>query len=342
MMQAARLHGYEQDFVVEEIADPEPGPGQVLVRIGASGACHSDLHVRSGAMAAMPFPPFPWTLGHENAGWVEALGAGAEGFEVGEPVAVFGGWGCGLCRVCLGGEEQLCDVMRWGGIGRPGGYAELLVVPSTRHLVRLAALDPVDAAALTDAGLTPYRAVKKVLGRLVPGTTVVSIGVGGLGHFGLQLLKELSPAKVIAVDTEEAKRDLAADLGADLVVDPLAGGAVTEITSFTGGNGADVVLDFVGADDTLGLAARAVGRKGTIVLLGLAGGAVPFSFFGLPTEAELTTSSWGSRNELAEVIALADQGRLHGHVERHPLKAINAVFERLEHGTIEGRAVLMP
>lgn len=293
-------------------------------------------------MAALPFPPFPWTLGHENAGWVAALGPGAEGFEVDQPVAVFGGWGCGLCPVCLGGEEQLCDVMRWGGIGRPGGYAQYLVVPSTRHLVRLASLDPVEAASLTDAGLTPYRAVKKVLGRLVPGTTVVSIGVGGLGHFGLQLLKELSPAKVVAVDTQEAKRALATEIGADLVIDPLATNAGDEITSFAGGQGAAAVVDFVGTDSTLQMAAGAVGRKGLVVLAGLAGGAVPFSFFALAAEAELTTTYWGSRNELAELITLAEQGRLHGHIERHPLTDINTVFERLERGQIDGRAVLIP
>ena len=302
-MKAARLYGYGQDFVVEDLADPEPGLGEVLVRIGGSGVCHSDLHIRGGEMAALPFPPFPLTLGHENAGWVAALGEGAEGFEIGEPVAVYGGWGCGLCRVCLGGEEQLCDVMRWGGIGRPGGYAERFVVPAARHLVRLESLDPVDAAPLTDAGLTPYRAVKKVLGRLVPGSTAVSIGVGGLGHFGLELLKVLSPARVIALDTSESKRALAASLGADLVLDPSVDDAATEVMSFTRGVGAHAVLDFVGSDETLRLATQLAGRQGVVVLAGLAGGSVPFSFFGLAAEATLTTSYWGSRNELAELVA---------------------------------------
>jgi propanol-preferring alcohol dehydrogenase len=341
-MQAARLYGYNQDFVVEELADPEPGPGEVLVRVGGSGACHSDLHVRSGEMAALPFPPFPWTLGHENAGWVAALGPGAGGFEIGQPIAVFGGWGCGLCRVCLGGEEQLCDVMRWGGIGRPGGYAGYLVVPSTRHLVRLTTLEPALAAPLTDAGLTPYRAVKKVLDRLVPGSTAVNIGVGGLGHFGVQLLKELSPATVIAVETTESKRALATEMGADVVLDPTTTDAVAEIRSITGGEGADAVLDFVGSESTLRTAVAVVARKGLVVLAGLAGGAVPFSFFSQATEAQLTTTYWGSRNELAELIALAEQGRVHGRVERYPLAEINTAFERLEHGQIDGRAVIVP
>ena len=341
-MRAALLHAYNEDFSVETVADPEPGPGEVLVKIGGSGACHSDLHLRHGEMAALPLPPFPWILGHENAGWVAALGPGAEGFEAGEPVVVFGGWGCGRCRVCLGGEEQLCDVMRWGGIGRPGGYAEYLVVPSSRHLVRLSELEPADAAPLTDAGLTPYRAVKKVLGRLVPGTTAVVIGIGGLGHFGVQLLKELSPARLVAVDTSAVKRSLAADLGADLVVDPTAADGPSAIRDFTRGEGAAAVLDFVGSDATLQLALAVVARKGAVVLAGLAGGAAPFSFFSQATEAEVTTTYWGSRNELAELIALAEQGRVRGRVERHPLESINSVFERLAQGTIDGRAVLVP
>lgn len=341
-MRAAQLHGYKQDFVIEDVADPEPGPGEVVIRTGGSGVCHSDLHLRSGEMASLPFPPFPWILGHENAGWVDALGPGATGFEVGEPVAVFGGWGCGLCRLCLGGEEQLCDTMSWGGIGRPGGYAEKILVPSTRHLIRLTSLDPREAAPLTDAGLTPYRAVKKVLDRLVPGATVVTIGVGGLGHFGLQFLKTLSPAKIVAIDTLEPKRALASELGADLVIDPLVTNAVAEIGAFTHGQGAAAVLDFVGTHSTLETAVGVVGPTGAVVLVGLAGGSVPFSFFGSATEATLTTSNWGSRNELAEVIALAEQDRLRAHVELHALGEINEVFHRLERGEIDGRAVLVP
>ncbi|HEY6533227.1 MAG TPA: NAD(P)-dependent alcohol dehydrogenase [Acidimicrobiales bacterium] len=341
-MRAAQLHGYDQDFAIEEVPDPDPGPGEVVVRIAGSGVCHSDLHIRDGSMAALGLPPFPWTLGHENAGWVEALGPGATGVELGQPVAVFGGWGCGHCRHCLGGEEQLCDVTLWGGIGCPGGYAERLLVPSTRHLVPLGDLDPVDAAPLTDAGLTPYRAVKKGLAHLVPGTSVLSIGVGGLGHLALQLLQELTPARVIAVDPLPEKRALALSVGADVAIDPSESDVAAEVRSLTGGSGADVVLDFVGSDETLSGAVGAVAPQGLVVLVGLLGGATPFSFFSQAPEATLTTSYWGSRNELAEVIALAQRGRLACHVERHPLDDVNSVFTRLAHGEIDGRAVLVP
>ncbi len=177
-MRAARLHEYDKPFQIDEVPQPEPGPGEVLVRIGGAGACHSDLHIIHGEIPGLP--PLPRILGHENAGWVETLGPGATSFEAGEPVVVFGGWGCGLCRLCLGGQEQLCDTLRWGGIGPPGGYAEYLVVPSTRHLVRIGDLDPASAAPLTDAGLTPYRAVKRVAPTLAPGSSALLIGAGDL------------------------------------------------------------------------------------------------------------------------------------------------------------------
>ncbi len=341
-MRAALLHGYKQDYVVEEVPTPEPGPGQVLVRVAGSGACHSDLHLQDGDLAGLPLGPSPWVLGHENAGHVAAFGQGAGGFEIGEPVAVFGGWGCGACRFCLGGQEQICDFLRWGGVGPPGGYAEYLLVPAVRHLVRLGDYDPVLAAPLTDAGLTPYRAVKKALPRLVPGTTAVVIGVGGLGHFGLQYLKHLSPARIVAVDTLEAKRSLAADLGADLVLDPLSVDVAAEVKAFAGGEGAAAVLDFVGSNSTLALALSTVGRQGLVVLVGLAGGSAPFSFFAASTEASVTASMWGTRNELEEVIALARSGSISAHVERHDLAEINTVFARLRRGEVDGRAVLLP
>ena len=340
-MRAARLYGWKEDFKVEEVPTPEPGPGEVLVRIGGAGLCHSDLHIWSGELEAMGFE-LPIILGHENAGWVEALGPGASGFESGEPVVVMGGWGCGQCTVCLGGEEQLCDVMRWGGIGRAGGYAEYLVVPSTRHLVRLGDVDPAEAAPLADAALTPYRAVKRALPRLVPGTTAVTIGVGGLGQCGLQFLKGLSPAKVVAVDTSPTKQDIAEELGADVVVDPLAPDAEERIAAAVGPNGAAAVFDYVGSDSTLALAARTVGRKGLLSVVGLAGGTLPWSFLGLATEATVMSSMWGSRNELAEVVALAAQGDVSLVVEQVPLDDVNEAFGRLRRGEVGGRLVLVP
>lgn len=339
-MKAARLHAYGDPLHLDEVETPEPGPGEVLIRIASSGACHSDLHVMSGEMPILP--ELPWILGHENAGYVEALGPGAEGVDVGTPVLVWGGWGCGTCRVCRAGDEQVCDVLRWGGLGEPGGYAEYLVVPSTRNLITIEDLDPATAAPLSDAALTPYRAVKHALPWMVPGSTVVAIGVGGLGQYGVQFMKQLSGARVVAVDTAEDKRRLAEQLGADVTLDPTQVDVVAEIDGMTGGDKASVVIDFVGADPTMATAAASVGKQGLFVLVGLAGGSTPVSFMGLSPETTFRTSTWGNRNELAEVVDLARAGVITGEVEQHPLADINEVFERLERGEVAGRAVLNP
>jgi propanol-preferring alcohol dehydrogenase len=337
-MRAAQLIDYGKPIEIKEIPTPTPGPGEVLVRIGGSGACHSDLHIISGELPLLP--KLPWTLGHENAGWVAAVGSGVTGLELETPVAVFGGWGCGKCRLCLAGQEQLCNIMTWVGVGAPGGYAEYLIVPAARHLVHLKDLDPVKAAPLTDAGLTPYHAVRQALPRLVPGSTAVIIGVGGLGHFGLQFVRELSPARIIAVDTSAEKRALALELGADLALDPTTDDIAAEVKR--GGEGAAGVFDFVGSNTTLALAASLVGRQGMVVLVGLSGGSLPYSFMGMPGESVVMGSTWGTRNELEEVLALATAGRLTFHFEQHPLEKINEVFHRLEKGEILGRAVLVP
>jgi propanol-preferring alcohol dehydrogenase len=339
-MKAARLHDYGQPFRIEDVPQPEPGPGEVVIRIGGAGACHSDIHIKEGEIPGVP--ALPAILGHENAGWVDALGAGATGFEAGEPVLVFGGWGCGLCRFCLGGQEQLCDSLKWGGLGPPGGYAEYLRVPSTRHLVRIGELDPVTAAPLTDAGLTPYRAIKRVVPHLPGGSSALLIGAGGLGHLALQFLKLMTPARVIVADISADKRRSALELGADVAVDPRADDAADQIRDASGSEGATATIDLVGTDESLALAARCVGRQSWVVVVGLAGGTLPFSFFQWPAEATLTTSNWGTRSELEEVVSLARSGAITVQVEQAPLDAINDVFSRLEQGRVKGRAVLVP
>jgi propanol-preferring alcohol dehydrogenase len=339
-MRAARLHEFGEPFRIDDVPEPTPGPGEVLVRIGGAGVCHSDLHIAQGEL---PFPvDEPKILGHENAGWVEALGPGAAGFELGQPVIVFGGWGCGHCRVCVSGEEQLCDTLRWGGVGPPGGYAERFVVPSPRHLLAIDDMDPVDAAPLTDAALTPYRAVKKLARRIVGGDAALVIGAGGLGQMAVQLLGILTPAHVVVADLSSDKRDRALELGAAAAIDPADPDVADALLDATGGRNVAAVIDLVGSDSSLALAAASLGSQGHLVLLGLAGGRVPFEMFTWPHEAVLTSSQWGTRSELEEVVALARDGRLHLDIERAPLDAINDVFERLAAGQVKGRAVLVP
>jgi alcohol dehydrogenase, propanol-preferring len=301
--------------------------------------CHSDLHLRDGSV-----PPHrvPLIMGHENAGWVAELGQGAEGLTEGDPVVVYGGWGCGHCRFCLGGQEQLCDSARWAGLGPDGGYAEYLLVPAARHLLPAGSLDLISAAGLTDAGLTPYRAVKKALPYLLAGTTAVVIGAGGLGQYGVQYLKLMTGATVVAVETSPGKRQLALGLGADHAIDGSAPGALEQIRELSGGEGPAAVIDFVGIDATMKLGLASLARQGLFVLVGLAGGTVPVGFFTQASEVAITNSNWGSRNDLAEVIVLAQEGRLTATTESHRLDDINEALKRLEHGLVEGRAAVVP
>jgi propanol-preferring alcohol dehydrogenase len=338
-MKAAVLHAIGEPLRVEEVPTPRPGPGQVLVKIAAAGVCHSDLHQQDGSV-----PPhrIPLIMGHENAGWVAGLGPGAEGLSEGDPVVVYGGWGCGQCGFCLGGQEQLCDGARWGGLGPDGGYAEYLLVPATRHLLPAGRLDLVQAAGLTDAGLSSYRAAKKALPYLTAGTTAVVIGAGGLGQYGIQYLKLMTSATVIVLETSPVRRQLALSLGADHAIDGSAAGALDQIRELSGGQGPAAVLDFVGIDATMRLGLASLTRQGLLVLVGLAGGTVPVGFFTQASEAAVTTSTWGSRNDLAEVITLAQQGKVTATTESHPLDNINQVLERLENGLVEGRAVIVP
>ncbi len=348
-MRALRLKDWKSEPVLEEVPVPEPGPGEVLVQVGAAGACHSDLHLMHDfEPGGLPWGP-PFTLGHENAGWVHTLGEGVTGPAVGQPVAVVGAWGCGTCERCLDGLETYCERPDLapvpgggGGLGLDGGMADFLLVPSARHLVPIPeGLDLVDAAPLTDAGLTPYHAVRRSLGKLRPGSTAVVIGVGGLGHLCVQVLKAITAARVIAVDGREGARATATDLGADLVLEP-GPDTSTRIREATGGRGADVVLDIVGSDETLAMAAACVRQVGDVTLVGIAGGTLPVSFFSLPYEASVQTTYWGNRSELVAVLDLASRGLLHAVTTIYPLEDAPEAYDDLAHGRVTGRAVIVP
>src|SRR5579875_2800233 len=226
-MRALRLMEWKSEATIVEVEDPRPGPGQVVVRIGGAGACHSDLHLMHDfAGGLLPWGP-PFTLGHENAGWVHELGEGVTHLSVGQPVAVYGAWGCGDCPRCQMGAETYCDnpaaapvPSGGGGLGLDGGMAEFMLVPAARLVLPLPeGMDPVHAAPLTDAGLTPYHAVRRSWAKLAPGSTAVVIGVGGLGHLAVQVLKATTAARIVAVDTRAEALDLARQYGADLTLE---------------------------------------------------------------------------------------------------------------------------
>lgn len=338
-MKAARFHGAGQALRIEEAKNPVAVEGGVVVRVLGAGVCHSDLHITQGEVR---LPRTPLVLGHENAGVVESVGAGVSDFRPGDRVAVFGAWGCGHCALCRAGDENLCNMAGWPGIGVDGGWAELMSVPSTRHLIPLGDLDPVDAAPLTDAGLTPYRAIRRALPHVPPGGTIAIVGVGGLGHLAIQIARAIGPApRVVAIDVAKEKLETALALGADAALE--AGGDVGgEIRKLTGGQGAHAVIDLVGSDASLATAAASVGRRGIVVLVGIAGGSLRFAFSGLPPESVLTTSAWGTRAELEALLDLAARGFVRARVERQPLERVNEALARLVAGSVDGRIVLTP
>lgn len=348
-MKALRLMNWKSAPELVEVPKPTPGAGQVVVKIGGSGACHSDLHLMNEFEAGVvPWNP-PFTLGHENAGWVDSVGAGVTTVKEGEAVAVYGPWGCGKCPRCLLGIETLCERPMeqpvpggGGGLGLDGGMAEYMLVPFERLLVKLpGSLTPANAAPLTDAGLTPYHAVRRSMAKMLPESFVVVIGVGGLGHMGVQFVKALTSARVIAVDMKQEALDLATKVGADFAVKSDAE-AVAKIREITGGLGADVVLDFVGAEPTMKLAMGAARSLGDVTIVGIAGGTFPFNFFSQAYEVSLQTIYWGSRPELIEIFNLADRGLIHAEHTAYTLDNAVQAYHDLEAGKVKGRAVIIP
>lgn len=344
-MKALQLVKWKADPQFVDVDEPRPSDGEVVIRIGGAGICHSDLH----AMRDIEGDPevLPFTLGHENAGWVHEMGGGVGDLELGQPVAVYGAWGCGHCERCQQGLETLCinrDATGRGngGMGRDGGMAEYMLVPNARLLIPLPeGLEPSTAAPLTDAGLTPYRAIKRSWSKLPPGSTAVVIGVGGLGHLAIQILKATTAARVIAVDRQAEMLSLASSCGADLTL-RTESDCAPSVRSFTRGRGADVVLDFVGDDETLALGAAVVRTLGDLTIVGLGGGTLPVSFASVPSEVSVQTSFWGSRPELAEVLHLAAQGLVQPRMKHYSLKDSLAAYLQLEAGKIQGRAVVIP
>lgn len=329
---------------MRDVPVPEPGPGEVLVRVGASGACHSDLHIIDN-----PAPrTVPLTFGHEIAGWVETVGPGVTGIAEGEPMGVYCVHGCGRCAQCLAGRDNACQSGLDGiGLTCDGGMAEFVTVPA-RSLLPLGDLDVTAAAPLSDAGLTSYHAIAQHRDVLAPGSTCVVLGVGGLGHLAIQILRATTKATIIAADISPAALDLASRLGADAVVSTRdADSAVAEIHGHAGNasGGAEVVFDFVGLSTTLGIARRVVATGGRLSLVGLGGGTLPVTPGtrpSLPFEVSLTNPFYGTRAEFREVLALAARGDLTTEIQVFGLTDVATAYDQLRAGAIAGRAVITP
>ena len=343
-MRALQMTGFGKEPELLEVPDPVPGPGEVVVKVGAAGACHSDLHLLY-ELDASGLWQLPMTLGHETAGWVHLLGDGVSGLAVGDPVAVYGAWGCGFCARCAVGLENYCErpsLTGGGGLGLDGGMADYLLVPHQRHLVPLpAGVDPVAAAPLTDAGLTPYHAIRRSWSKLTPDATIVLVGVGGLGHVAVQIARATTGAQVIAVDLKDEALALAEKVGAHHSIRS-DGDAAQRIRDLTSGRGADVVLDFVGATTTLTLARSVARPMSDVTIVGIGGGEVPLSFFSQPYEVNIATTYWGSRPELAELLALAARGDVTAESTVYSLDDAVRAYRDLHEGKVTGRAVVVP
>ena len=338
-MRVARLHKVGKPLQIDDVPIPEVSGDEVLIRIAGAGVCHTDVHIRSGEFPLPPTTQWPLALGHENTGHVEAIGPEVSGIAKVDAVMVCGALGCGRCRHCRSGHEPVCDISLWIA---GGGYAEYMLLPASRLAARLDGIDPVEAAPLADAGLTPYRAIKRALPHIYPGGTAVLIGIGGLGHLAIQILRALAPGtQILAVDVNDDRLALALKLGADRAIDG-RGDAIGEITELTSGEGASAVFDLVGTEATLRTATAAVARRGILVQVGIGGGTVPLSFFSVRPEAMITSSFWGSYTELQELLALAARGRVQAEVTRRPLEDVNEVLDMLERGEVSGRVVLVP
>jgi propanol-preferring alcohol dehydrogenase len=344
-MLAYRLLQPQAQPEFQEVPEPHAGPGQVVVRVAGSGLCHTDFTVISRDLSYWKGDPPPFTLGHEIAGWVEEVGAGVKNFKRGDAVAINPSWAsCGRCHMCRSGEENHClyqTAIRAPGVGFDGGHAPYVLVPEARFLVPIGDLDPVVAAPLTDAGITTYSAIKPALSSIWPGSTVVVIGIGGLGLYAVQFLRLLTSARVVAVDSTEARLRLAREYGAD---DSISNGPNTadEIRELSGGVGAIFIIDCVGVNATLATAVAALSWRGRLAMVGAGGGSIPFDFFKVPPGAQLGTSLNGGSIALMEVVQMAALGRLKILVDRYPLNAAKKGYDDFEHGRLVGRAVLVP
>ncbi|MEV5839937.1 NAD(P)-dependent alcohol dehydrogenase [Nocardia sp. NPDC052112] len=333
---------------LRKVAVPAIGPTELLLRVGAAGICHSDLHVLH-----IPFRmrEDPLTLGHEVAGTIEAVGSAVDGRLVGERGIVYLCWSCGVCRECVSGNENVCRAAGrtamppCPGLGPDGGMAEFIRIPAS-SFVPIGELDFVQAAPLADAALSSYHAINGAREHLHPGSVAVVIGIGGLGHVAVQILTATSATRVIAVDVSTDKLALAARYGA---AEGLLSGSDTAraILDRTDGRGADAVFDFVGVDATARLAVESVAPNGAYRMIGLGGGAPeitagPAGGPGWPWGASIRKSYGGTKSDLINAIALAQSGRLAVETERFDLADGRAALDRLERGLITGRAVLVP
>jgi NAD+-dependent secondary alcohol dehydrogenase Adh1 len=342
-MKAARLHAYDEGKLrLDQVPVPKvSGPHDVLVRIGGAGVCRTDLHVIESVWKDTLDPDLPYTLGHENAGWVEEIGDAVTSVRPGDAVIVHPLITCGVCAGCRRGEDMYCAASTFPGLNADGGFAEFLLT-GDRSLIRLAdGLEPAAVAPFADAGITAYRAVKKAAAILSPGTRCVVIGAGGLGHVAIQCLKALTPAEVIVVDPSAPARKLAGEIGADHVVDATED-PVEQVKELSGGDGVEAVIDFVGEHGTTDQGPAMLLQGGTYYVVGYGGRVDLAALQVIFNEINVVGNLVGNYTQLCELMALAAAGKVALHTQTYPLDQVNEALEDLAAGNVAGRAVLVP
>jgi NAD+-dependent secondary alcohol dehydrogenase Adh1 len=341
-VKAVRLHKFHSEPVVDDVPEPTiTAPLDVIVKIGGAGVCRTDLHIIDGQWDAAMGTPLPYILGHENAGWVHEVGSAVTNVAVGDTVILHPTPTCGLCHACRAGDDMHCENSSFPGLSRDGGMAEYLLT-SARTCVKLdPATRPADVAALADAGITAYHAVRKALPLLYPGTTCVVIGAGGLGHIGVQCLAALSATRIIVVDRHPDALALAGELGADVTV-VADGRQVDAVKELTNGKGADVVLDFVAEQGAEMDAWNMTAPGGSDFVVGYGGTVHIPTLDIISTERNIIGNIVGTYNELAELMALAQAGQVTLHTKSYPLSAAPDALADLEAGRVRGRAILVP
>jgi NAD+-dependent secondary alcohol dehydrogenase Adh1 len=341
-VKAVRLHEFHKPPVVDEVPEPTiSGPLDVIVKIGGAGVCRTDLHIMEGQWDAAMHTPLPYILGHENAGWVHEIGPGVTNVAVGDTVILHPLVTCGLCRACRAGDDMHCSNSAFPGLSRDGGMAEYLLT-SARACIKLdPATQPKDVAALADAGITAYHAVRKAIPLLYPGTACVVIGAGGLGHIGIQCLTALTATRIIVVDQNPDALKLAEQLGADHTV-VADGGQVAAVQDLTGGAGANVVLDFVAEQGAENDGWNMTGAAGSYFVIGYGGTLTIPTLDIITTERNIIGNIVGTYSDLAELMVLAQAGKVTLHTRTYPLDAAPDAIADLDAGRVRGRAILVP
>jgi NAD+-dependent secondary alcohol dehydrogenase Adh1 len=340
-MKAVRIHGYHQQPVVDDIPEPKiSGPLDVIVKIGGAGVCRTDLHIIEGQWEQAMNPALPYVLGHENAGWIQEVGSAVTNVAVGDTVILHPTPTCGLCHACRAGDDMHCENSSFPGLSHDGGMAEYLLT-SARCCVKLdPSTQPKDVAALADAGITAYHAVRKALPLLYPGTSAVVIGAGGLGHIGIQCVAALTAADLIVVDRNPDALKLAEQLGAahTVVADGSHVAAVQELTK----GGAHVVFDFVAEQGAENEGWAMTRRAGSYYVIGYGGELHIPTLDVIGTERNVIGNIVGTYNDLAELMVLAQAGKVTLHTRTYPLAQAPEALADLDAGRVRGRAILVP